>query len=66
MSQRGKLTTDSGLNTPVYCERDLSGGDQFNQDCVNSFRQRLEVTDVCLYENTPGLSKVPGTSSTPD
>lgn len=59
MSQRGIVTTDTVLKSPLYREiqRDLSG-DQSNQQCVNPFWQGLEGkgnTPRASYSDTQGL-----------
>lgn len=57
MSQREKVSTDTGLITLLSCEmqRDLSGCDQPNQQCVNSIGMSLKVTDVRINEKIPTL-----------
>lgn len=48
--QRRKLTSNPVFKM-VDCEmqRDLSGGDQLGQHCVNSFGKGLRMMDVCIH-----------------
>lgn len=54
----GQTPSSELRNTERHTVR-ISGGDQLNQHCENSFGKSLTVTDVCLYEikfHTPGLT----------
>lgn len=57
-SQRRKSASDTRLKTLVYTleiQRDLSGGSQLNQHCVNFISKDLRIMDIRLYKKNPVL-----------